>query len=146
MEPAEPTRAWTNTRRGLAEAIGEINGALPGSVVVRRMRCGKPACGCKADSPVLHGPYIQWTRTVGGKTVTRLLSDEQLARYQPWFDNARRLKDLVAKLEIASVHAIERSEGWSPRAGSTGKNAVPDPRSPRRPPAVHLDRIGHPSG
>ena len=33
-----------------------------------------------------------------------------MTRYQPWFDNARRLKDLVAKLEIASVHAVEQAE------------------------------------
>ena len=36
--------------------------------------------------------------------------EPQLTRYQPWFDNARRLKDLVAKLEIASVHAVEQAE------------------------------------
>ena len=50
---------------------------------------------------------IQWTRTVAGKTVTRFLSRDELARYQAWFDNARRLRELVAKLEIASVHALE---------------------------------------
>lgn len=48
---------------------------------------------------------------MAGKTVTRFLTTEQLARYQPWFDNARRLKDLVAKLETASVHALEQTEG-----------------------------------
>ena len=98
------------TRRALAGALAEIDGLLPGSVVVRRMRCGKPNCACKADPPALHGPYIQWTRTVRGKTVTRLLTDEQLARYQPWFDNNRRLKDLIAMLEIASLQAIESAD------------------------------------
>jgi len=129
MARDEQPRAWAATRRGLAEAMGEIDGALPGSVVVRHMRCGKAACRCKADPPVLHGPYIQWTRTVNGKTVTRLLSEEQLARYQSWFDNARRLKDLMAKLEIVSVHTIELSEGWGERAPATD---AADERSPRR--------------
>lgn len=132
MGHAEPTGAWRATRRALAEAMAQLDGALPGSVVVRHMRCGKPGCKCKADPPALHGPYIQWTRTVHGKTVTRLLSEEQLARYQPWFDNARRLKDLIAKLEIASVHAIERSEGWGPPATNTNTATPPQPRSPRR--------------
>jgi len=36
---------------------------------------------------------------------TRTFSNDQLARYQPWFDNARRLKELIAMLQIASVHA-----------------------------------------
>src|SRR5680860_460702 len=45
------------TRRALAEALAEIDGLLPGSVVVRLMRCGKRNCACKADPPALHGPY-----------------------------------------------------------------------------------------
>ena len=44
------------TRRALAEALAEIDGLLPGSVVVRLMRCGKRNCACKADPPILHGP------------------------------------------------------------------------------------------
>jgi hypothetical protein len=119
-----PKPPYAATRQALAEAMAEIDGVLPGSVVVRHMRCGKRNCACKADPPVLHGPYIQWTRTEHGKTVTRLLTEEQLARYQPWFDNARRLKDLVAKLEIASLHAVELAENWPAR----GHDAVP----PRR--------------
>lgn len=109
-------RPWAATRRALAEAMAEIDGLLPGSVVVRRMRCGKSGCACKADPPVLHGPYIQWTRTVAGRTVTRFLTKEQLARYQPWFDNTRRLKDLIAKLETVSVRAVEQAEGWAKKA------------------------------
>lgn len=106
-KPDPDKRPWAATRQGLAEELATIDGVLPGSVVVRHMRCGKAACACKGDPPALHGPYIQWTRTVAGKTVTRFLSKDELARYQPWFDNARRLKELVAKLEIASVHAFD---------------------------------------
>ena len=115
------------TRKALAEALSEIDGLLPGSVVVRHMRCGKSGCACKADPPALHGPYIQWTRTVRGKTVTRYLSEAQLERYQPWFDNARQLKDLVAKLEIASLQALETAEDW------TAKAATPDSPLHRKP-------------
>ena len=118
-------RPWAATRRGLAAELSHIDGVLPGSIVVRHMRCGKPGCACKADPPTLHGPYIQWTRTVDAKTVTRFLTKEQLARYQPWFDNAQRLKELLAKLQIASVHAPESEHR---RARSTK-----DPTATRRP-------------
>ena len=111
MDPDTPRLPFQATRTALATQLAELDGLLPGSVVVRHMRCGKRPCACKADPPALHGPYIQWTRTVTGKTVTRFLSPEQLARYQPWFDNARRVKDLVAKLETASLHALEQEEG-----------------------------------
>ena len=135
MATVEPPQPWAATRRALAAAMAEIDAVLPGSVVVRRVRCGKPNCACRADPPALHGPYIQWTRSVNGKTVTRLLSQEQLARYQPWFDNARRLKELIAKLETASVQAVESTEGWTTPTTKASK-ATPakrrsTPRSPR---------------
>jgi uncharacterized protein DUF6788 len=101
---------FANTRKALAQALSQIDGLLPGSVVVRHVRCGKPRCACNAEPPRLHGPYIQWTRTANGKTITRLLSQEQLARYQPWFDNRKRLNDVIAKLEIASLNALDAAE------------------------------------
>jgi hypothetical protein len=117
------------TRKALAGALAQIDGVLPGSVVVRLMRCGKRNCACKADPPTLHGPYTQWTRTVGGKTVTKLLTEEQLARYQPWFDNARTLRDLVAKLEIVSLQAVETEARWTAR---TAPRSSPPDRKRRR--------------
>lgn len=117
-QPDPDDRPWAATRHGIAAELANVDGVLPGSVVVRRMRCGKSGCACAADPPALHGPYNQWTRTEGGKTVTRYLSDDQLARYQSWFDNARRLKDLVAKLEVASVHALEAERRLPPTTAS----------------------------
>lgn len=105
-------RQTDTTRRRIAAALGTIDAALPGSIVVRHVRCGKANCACHADPPRLHGPYIQWTRKVEGKTVTKLLTEEQLERYQPWFDNARRLRELVAELEAASLRAAEAAEDW----------------------------------
>jgi hypothetical protein len=135
MTDQEAKRPWETTRQALAAALADIDGVLPGSVVTRHMRCGKATCACKTDPTALHGPYIQWTRTVDGKTVTRYLSQTQLARYQPWFDNARRLKDLLAKLEIASIHAVEASEQLA-RTATPTPPAVPPTRRARRPPAT----------
>ena len=115
MPAPTPQPAERKAQQRLAAALAEIGFALPGSVVVRHTRCGKAACRCKADPPQLHGPYIQWTRRVQGKTVTRLLSPDQLERYQPWFHNARRLRELVAELEALSLRAAERAEGWPPK-------------------------------
>ena len=129
MPDKETYMPWEATRRGLANQLAEIDGVLPGSVVLRQMRCGKPGCACKHDPPSLHGPYIQWTRTIDGKTVTRYLSADQLARYQGWFDNARRLKEIIAKLEIASLHAVEQSEAAHAPAADPAT-----PSAPRQPP------------
>jgi hypothetical protein len=107
--------AQHRARRRLAAALADLDFVLPGSIVVRHMRCGKAACRCKADPPELHGPYISWTRKVEGKTVTRLLSPDQLERYQRGFDNARRLRELIAELEVLSLRAAEQAEGWAPK-------------------------------
>jgi hypothetical protein len=94
-------------------AIASAGALLPGSVVMRSMACNTPGCHCHGDPPQLHGPYAQWTRKVGGRTRTRNLSREQLARYGAWFDNARRLRDAVAELEALCLHAASEAEGWS---------------------------------
>jgi len=76
------------------------------------MRCGKTNRCCQQDPPELHGPYNQWTRIVNGKTVTKMLTDEQLARYRAWFDNRRKLRELINGLEALSIDAIQHSEDW----------------------------------
>lgn len=112
-KPAHHQTQPDERRRELARQIAQIDAALPGSLVIRSTRCGKPACRCKADPPQLHGPYIQWTRKIAGQTHTRLLTPEQLDRYQPWFDNARRLREMLTQLEALSLQAAEHAEGWT---------------------------------
>lgn len=108
----QPPRDAHQAQQRIARRLADIGFVLPGSVTERMMRCGKRGCRCKHDPRQMHGPYNQWTRTVDGKTVTKLLSTEQLARYQPWFDNARQLRDLARQLETVSIDAIINAEGW----------------------------------
>ncbi|MFU8842155.1 MAG: DUF6788 family protein [Nitriliruptoraceae bacterium] len=96
----------------LREQIAEIGFTLPGTVTERYTRCTSTNCRCQADPPQRHGPYLDWTRKVAGKTVTRRLSRDQYERYQPWFDNARRLRQLTSQLEELSLRTIEEAESW----------------------------------
>jgi hypothetical protein len=96
---------------------------LPGTLTERMTRCGYPRCRCHADPPRLHGPYHRWTRKKDGKTVTRILSDDQLAGYQPWFDSQRRLRALIAELE-------------NPQPGNRRQRPPPDPLGSQ-------DKCGH---
>ena len=98
--------------RRIAARLAEIGLVLPGSVVERYMRCGRPNCRCHADPPALHGPYWSWTRKIDNKTVTRMLSPEQLADYRPFFDNARRLRQLTAELEALSLAVVDGDPRW----------------------------------
>jgi hypothetical protein len=93
-------------QRKLAAQLGEIGFALPGSLTVKAYRCGKQNCRCHAEPPQLHGPYAFWTRKVNNKTVTRMLNDEEVANYQPMFDNARKIRDLVSQLHDLSLELV----------------------------------------
>jgi len=110
--PAADDPSAAQARAAIEAALGQVGFCLPGSIVIRRTRCGKPRCACKADPPALHGPYIQWTRTVNGKTVTRTLTQSQYDAYAGWFANARRLRNLTAELEALSLQEMARAEGW----------------------------------
>ena len=87
--------------------------ALPGTLADRMTRCGYPGCRCHADPPRRHGPYHQWTRRKNGKTATRILSDEQLADYGPWFGNHKRLRELITELEELSLAIAEADPRWN---------------------------------
>jgi hypothetical protein len=107
-----PTPEQRAEARRIARALAHVGFVLPGTVTERLMRCGRANCRCHGDPADLHGPYHQWTRKVQNKTVTRLLSDEQLADYGPWFDGERRLRSLVAELESLSLGVIEADPRW----------------------------------
>jgi hypothetical protein len=116
-ENVSPTPAQRARARRIAAEItarlAEVTFALPGTAADRMTRCGHASCRCHADPPRLHGPYHQWTRKKDGKTATRILTDDQLADYQPWFDNHRRLRELVTELEALSLAIAEADPRWN---------------------------------
>lgn len=83
--------------------------ALPGTLTHRLIRCGHAGCACRGDPPKLHGPYWSWTRKIDNKTVTRHLSEQEGSDYQPFFDNAKRLRALLAELEALGLTTIEEA-------------------------------------
>lgn len=102
-------------QRRLAEISKELSSiglSVPGSLTIRSYRCGKAGCSCHSDESKQHGPYISWTRKIRGKTVTRLLSPEQFDEYQQYFDNAKRLRELVREIEAISLEIVEKDPRW----------------------------------
>lgn len=108
MVKTGPTTAERRRQTVLARRLAEAGFVLPGSLITRNMRCGKDNCRCHGEPPELHGPYQQWSRTTGGKTLTRLWPDDLAERYRGWFDNARRLRETITELEALSVVIAER--------------------------------------
>ncbi|MGH3443715.1 MAG: DUF6788 family protein [Nitriliruptorales bacterium] len=106
----QPRAADHRAHTALTTRLAEIGFVLPGSLLERRMSCGKNGCRCQADPPQLHGPYHQWTRKIDRKTATRRLTDDQADLYGPWFDNARQLRALVTELETLGLQIFDRIE------------------------------------
>jgi len=118
MEPSPAQQAALDKiTAGLAAAAGP---ALPGTLTVRAYACGKTRCRCHADPPRLHGPYAEWTRKIAGKTITRRLTPAELAEYQPLFDNAKKLRALLAELQDLTLQIIGAG---SPRQQNPGPEA-----------------------
>ncbi len=103
--PTNPERRVE--RRRILSALAKIGPVVPGTLLERSLRGGNAGWRCHAEPPQLHGPYWYGTRKVNNKTVSQLLSREQVAEYQEWFDNERTLRDLVAQLEALGIEAIE---------------------------------------
>src|SRR6266550_5647261 len=105
MEPATARRAALD--KAVAELAAAAGPALPGTLTVRSYACGKRRCRCHADPPRLHGPYAEWTRKIDGKTITRRLTEAELAAWQPLFDNAKKIRALLAELQDLTIKIIE---------------------------------------
>ncbi len=127
MENVSPTRSQQARAAGIAAELASLGPALPGTLIQRHVRCGKPGCRCHASPPVLHGPYWQWTRKTGGKTITRLVPDDQLDDYRQWLGNHRLL---------APWSPSSKPSPWPLPTPTRGGNAGPQapPTTPSKPP------------
>ena len=133
MPPPDP-RA-DRARAEIQAALGQIGFCLPGTITIHRTRCGKPRCACAADPPSLHGPYIQWTRTVNGKTVTRLLAPAHVA--------APGLRTLVRQHPKAP-RADRRTASPVPGGNSQSRRLGHDHPGHAAPPRTKLARVPTP--
>jgi hypothetical protein len=118
----EVSPAQQASMEAIAAGLAAVGFALPGTLTIRAYRCGKSRCRCHADPAALHGPYAEWTRKIDGKTVTRRLTDAELADYQPLFDNARKLRGLLAELQDLTLAIVE-----APPAATRGSQLARTP-------------------
>jgi hypothetical protein len=127
-----PRQRAAAIRRITAE-LANLGPTLPGTITRRETRCGRSNCRCHADPPQLHGPYWWWTRSVNGKTVTRMLSDDLYDDYRPLFEAQRRARTLIAELETIGLSTLEADPRYGQhrtRGPTTPRRPVDNPRSP----------------
>lgn len=93
--------------RAAQDQIRDLGFVAPGSVIERYTLCGTPGCRCHGDPPIPHGPYVQYTRKIDGKTHTRRLTTWQAERYREWIANRRRLDGLTDQMDQLSRQATD---------------------------------------
>ena len=91
----------------LKEKLGSTGWLASGSLMKLYRTCGKPGCACAKDKMARHGPYLVWTRKVGGKTITRTLSELQAKECRRAIENLQRLEDVVEEMKDISAQVIE---------------------------------------
>jgi hypothetical protein len=114
LVPMQHESPQAETLERIRAELAALGPCLPGSLVERVGPCGKQACACHQDPARHHGPFHSWTRKIDGKTVTRLLSDDELASCQVMFENKRRLKELTSELEQIGLEILERDDRRQP--------------------------------
>ena len=104
----EPDIAGIERRyRELKDRLRELGFVLPGSLTERWTTCGKPGCRCTADPAQRHGPYIEYTRKLAGKTTGRRLTSQQAEQYRAWIANRRLLDQITAGMDELSQQAAQ---------------------------------------
>jgi len=106
----------------LAAKLTDTGFVSSGTLVSRYVTCGKPSCRCHADPPQLHGPYWDWSRSVGGRTVSRRLSEPQARLYQEWIANRHAALEILAQMEEVSARAAAVLLAQPPSARQEGTN------------------------
>jgi hypothetical protein len=96
-------------RAAIVAEIAALGPVVPGTISQRSTRCAGAGCHCRAEPPVLHGPYPTWTHQQDGRQVTRTLSVEEAARLADSIAANKRLHELVKELEALSVADFETS-------------------------------------
>ena len=100
-------KGYEEELRVLAGKLAGVGFMSQGSVVHRYTRCAAPGCRCHGDPPRPHGPYWQWSTAVGGRTVTRRLTEEQAALYKEWIANRKHALEILGQIEELSRRAGE---------------------------------------
>ncbi len=78
-----------------------------GSLIRRRLACGKPSCACRRDASKRHGPYHQWSWKISGRTQSRVLTAPLARLYREGIRNHRRLDQIIDQMRTLSLRAFE---------------------------------------
>jgi hypothetical protein len=104
---AEAIRRCEQRYHELRLSLAEIGFIWPGTVVSKKLACGKPHCICHKDPEARHGPYWYWSSKKGGKTVSRKMTEQEAALIVPWIRNRRQVAEMLKQMGQISAQMLE---------------------------------------
>lgn len=120
MKSPHDSENLENRRHEIRAELGSLGDLRPGSLVARYRKCGKLNCHCAAEEGG-HGPSWSLTRSVRGKTVTRIIPPSAVAQTQEQIAECRRLRDLTKELIEVSVGICDAKLVASKSVGEADK-------------------------
>jgi hypothetical protein len=116
MNPKQIRQQIEAAKKQLAE-LGPMH---PGSLSEQFNVCGNPGCRCKdARDPQRHGPYYQLSYTWRGKSRTRFVRQEGVARMREKVSNYKRFRELVNECVDLAIE-LEQAERAQAKKDSDG--------------------------
>jgi len=116
--------------------LTELGQPIPmrrGSLTERRVKCSRPGCPCKDRPEARHGPYFSLTRSVAGKTQTRLVPAEQVDLVGRQIEAGRQFRgDLELYWQSCERRADEELAASSKGLQARGEKGGSRRRSRRR--------------
>jgi hypothetical protein len=101
--------------------LTELGPMHPGSLSEQYNVCGNPSCRCKdPKDPQRHGPYYQLSYTWRGKSSTRFVRKEGVAKMREKVSNYKRFRELVNECVDLSLE-LEQVERAQVKKDSDGK-------------------------
>lgn len=108
----------------ILSTITNLSDFRPGSLVERYRRCGKPYCHCAKPGAKGHGPSYSLTRSVNGKTVTKIIPKDavettrrQILEYHRFREAVGELVDTNEKICDAQLEAGKEASGEAEKKG-----------------------------
>jgi hypothetical protein len=94
----------------LKRQLASLDHICTGTLVRRSLICGKNNCRCKAKPAALHGPYYYWSRRLGGRLVSRVVSPSQAKIIGKAIRNYRHALQILRKWEAQTVSVLARQK------------------------------------
>jgi hypothetical protein len=79
----------------LIQKLLEFKDFRQGTLIARYRKCGKPYCHCAKPGDPGHGPSWSLTRTINGKTVTKIIALSDVEQTKQQIEEYHRFRDVI---------------------------------------------------